>query len=213
MTTESQPTPGQLTIGELLEGIELPAMDEHLRHVRETLAEVARHQIDLTPLTSGLERALTQAVEPVRLALADLPPLRLDLSWLDDLLRDHAPWQQIPDRMLESLAGVLDDARIAVEDGQERDVPEEMLAELEEQADRFAATAPGPVPPTVQKYMFAFYIAALMWSALMYVSVTSDTANAVLDETIQHGEIAVAVFVAACVAWDRRGGGRQDRED
>ncbi|OKJ46822.1 hypothetical protein [Streptomyces sp. CB02115] len=143
-----------------------------------------------------------------RLINSQLP--RIDTSFLDDFLHGTLPWQGLPDPMRDTLAVVLDEARTSVEAGEDCDVPEEIVAGLEEQAAQFAASAPALLPPATQKYLFAVFAAASMMMTLMYVSVVSDTANALLDEAYQHGELALILFTAACVAWDRKSGNRRD---
>ncbi|MEV7488837.1 hypothetical protein ACIQGA_33225 [[Kitasatospora] papulosa] len=135
---------------------------------------------------------------------------RIDTSFLDGLLHDTVPWQGLSGPGRDILAGVLDDARASVEAGEEREVPEEMVTELEEQAAQFATSAPGLLPPAAQKYLFAVFTAGMVMTTLMYVSVVSDAGNAVLDEVYQHGELAIIVFTAACLAWDRRQRNRGD---
>lgn len=138
---------------------------------------------------------------------------RIDRPFLDDLLRQTPAWQGLSARARAAVASVLGDPRAAVDDDQDRDVPEEMVAELDEQADQFAVSASELLPPAVQKYLFAVFVAGMVMSTLMYLSVVSDTANAVLDEMYQHGEIAAIALVAACAAWDRRQGNLRDNDE
>ncbi|WP_151775802.1 hypothetical protein [Streptomyces abyssomicinicus] len=174
--------------------------------MREIFAE--QHRAVFAPMNSVLEQILADQQERyasiARMTRDGVP--QLDTTFLDAVLRDTTPWQGLSDPMRSVFADVLDGARVAVESGEEPDVPEEMVTELEERAVQFAASTPGPIPASVQKYMFAVFVAATVWTALMYLSISSDTANAVIDEATQHGELAVLVFTAACLAWDRKQG-------
>ncbi|WP_178798534.1 BspA family leucine-rich repeat surface protein [Streptomyces sp. MNU77] len=179
-------------------------------HLTATMGQASRlinsqlSNLDTSHLTATMGQAS-------RLINSQLP--RIDTSFLDDFLHGTLPWQGLADPMRDTLAGVLDEARTSVEAGEDCDVPEEIVAGLEEQAAQFAASAPALLPPATQKYLFAVFAAASMMMTLMYVSVVSDTANALLDEAYQHGELALILFTAACVAWDRKSGNRRDGVD
>ncbi|MFE7757664.1 hypothetical protein [Streptomyces sp. NPDC057429] len=193
------------SVSRLVDSVSLSHIDTSLA---ESMQSVSR-LVDSVSL-SHIDTSLAESMQSVSRLVDSVSLSHIDTSFLDGLFHDTLPWQGLSDQMRDTLAGVVDDARASVEAGENRDVPEEMVAGLEEQAAHFVAPSPGLLPPAIQKQLFAVSVASVLMMTLIYVSVVSDAGNALLDEAYQHAELALIVYLAACTAWDRKQGNRRD---
>ncbi|MEU9578793.1 hypothetical protein [Streptomyces chilikensis] len=175
------------------------AAQESMRTALQDIA--AAQRIAASPL-EGVFAQIRENQEQYRRLTESMRPV-IDRPLLDGLLAQTAAWQGLPAPARSAVADVLDDARAAVDAGEAQDIPEEVIAELEEQAAEFAAGVRGPLPPAAQKFLFALSMATLALSLPIYVSVTSDAGNKLLDEVTQFWPLAVLVFAAAYKGWDR----------
>ncbi|MFB8414798.1 hypothetical protein ACFC63_04670 [Streptomyces albidoflavus] len=138
---------------------------------------------------------------------------RIDTSFLHGLLAEVPQWQELPDPVRNAVADLMNDARMMAGPGADTVVPEETVAEMEQQAAQFAPSVAGPLPAIAQRYLFALFIAGSVLAALTYLSIASDTVNAVLDEAYEHKDLTAFAFVAACYGWDRWQGNRDGADD
>jgi hypothetical protein len=112
-------------------------------------------------------------------------------------------WQALDLEQRTAVAQALDDSHQAAADGSDTDVPEDLIAGLEETARDFASAQTGPLSPTLQRQLFVYCCGLLVLMVLMQASFTSDTADAVIDKTSTLMPAAGAVMLAAGAAWDR----------
>lgn len=72
-----------------------------------------------------------------------------------------------------------------------------------ETAREFAASEAGLIPVNMRRKAFIWFVGALVLMALMHLSFTNDTADAVLSKGIELSPLAVGAMYAAGTAWDR----------
>jgi hypothetical protein len=181
------------------------------RHITEALApgEAARRAMVEQAMKQWGSSTIARLTEAAQAAQARM---RFDTPALDRMLGELAQWQLLDLEQRANAAHVLEESYEAAAAGTSTEVPEEMVAGLEEPARDFVSSEAGFLPAKVQRSLFIYFCGLLVIIALMQASFTSDTADAVLGKGAEYAPYAAMVMLAAGTAWDRYGR-RPDDED
>nr|BAK19802.1 hypothetical protein [Streptomyces rochei] len=169
-------------------------------------------QVDIDRALEALARFVAGQAEVLRHA-----EFTLDTSGLDHAFQDLEAWRSLDSGQRTAAARLLDGSYRRADRGQAEEVPDELVAELEETARDFARTQSGLLSPERQRQLFVYFCGLLVLVALLQASFTSDAADAVIDKTISFSPAAVLAMAAAGKAWDlfapRRPEDNDGRED
>ncbi|MGW3031114.1 hypothetical protein ACWDCB_07745, partial [Streptomyces sp. NPDC001178] len=146
--------------------------------------------------TSGLSRTLASVTEAQRQMLADL-----DTSGLSQLMSTVEGFRTLSQAQLTTATAAVEEAlRTTPAD----DVPEELLAELEDSVRNFTASEDIEyLPVEVSRQHFSLFMGAVVMTSLMTVTFSSETADGILGKFLELSGLVAFVMVAAGKAYDR----------
>ncbi|MGW5610155.1 hypothetical protein ACWEWI_29530 [Streptomyces sp. NPDC003753] len=158
------------------------------------LAEAQRRMQASLDMT-GLSRALLPLAEAQRRMQASL-----DMTGLSQLMSTVEGLRTLSQAQLTTAAAAVEESyRATAED----DVPEELVAELEDTVRDFTASAVEYLPVEVGRKQFALYVGAVIMTSLMTVTFSSETADGILGKFLELSGLVALVMVAAEKAHDR----------
>ncbi|WP_369272348.1 hypothetical protein AB5J55_22195 [Streptomyces sp. R11] len=149
---------------------------------------------------TGLSRALLSFAETQRRMQANLSLTvgATDLSQLMSMVEGLRTLSQA--QLTTAAAAVEESCRTTAED----DVPEELVAELEDTVRDFTASeAIEYLPVEVSRKQFALYVGAVIMTSLMTVTFSNETADGILGKFLELSGLVALVMVAAEKAHDR----------
>lgn len=129
--------------------------------------------------------------------------LSLDMSGLDRVLQDVGAWHALDAEQRASATHVLDDVYQVAQSRSEDEIPDDLIVELAETAQTFAASQDGLLTPERQRQLFVYFCGLLVLLALMQASFTSEQVDAVIEKTIALSPAAVLAMAAAGKSWDK----------
>ncbi|MFJ4198339.1 hypothetical protein ACIP2Y_01695 [Streptomyces sviceus] len=145
---------------------------------------------------SGLSRALVSVAEAQRQMLANL-----DTSGLSQLMSTVEGFRTLSQAQLTTAAAAVEEAYRATS---EDNVPEQLLAELEDSVRNFTSSeAIEYLPVEVSRQHFSLFIGAVVMTSLMTVTFSSETADGILGKLLELSGLVALVMVAAGKAHDR----------
>ncbi|MFD4415247.1 hypothetical protein [Streptomyces sp. NPDC058476] len=169
-----------------------------LASLSRTLVSVAEAQRQMLANldTSGLSRTLVSVAEAQRQLQANL-----DTSGLSQLMSTVEGFRTLSQAQLTTAAAAVEEAYRATPDDE---VPEELLAELEESVRNFTASeAIEYLPVDVSRQHFSLFIGAVVMTSLMTVTFSSESADGILGKFLELSGLVALVMVAAGKAHDR----------
>ncbi|MFF3464686.1 hypothetical protein [Streptomyces sp. NPDC002619] len=125
----------------------------------------------------------------------------LDMTGLPQLMSTVEGLRTLSQAQLMTAAAAVEEScRATAED----DVPEELVAELEDTVRDFTASeAIEYLPVEVGRKQFALYVGAVIMTSLMTVTFSSETADGILGKFLELSGLVALVMVAAEKAHDR----------
>ncbi|MFF5442561.1 hypothetical protein [Streptomyces achromogenes] len=145
---------------------------------------------------TGLSRALLSFAEAQRRMRTNL-----DMTGLSQLMSTVEGLRTLSQAQLMTAAAAVEESyRATVED----EVPEDLVAELEDTVRDFTASeAIEYLPVEVGRKQFALYVGAVVMTSLMTVTFSNDTADGILGKFLELSGLVALVMVAAEKAHDR----------
>ncbi|MGW5306037.1 hypothetical protein ACWERF_19140 [Streptomyces griseoluteus] len=181
--------------------------EQWARYVREVLApaEEERRRVvrqAMEQWTTGFRAAYLASArqQSVLAGAAARAALRMDTSGLSRLLRDVETWQALTEQQRTATLAAVERA---YEGASDDDVTEDMVTDLEETARAFAASETEYLPIEVSRQAFVLFVGTLVLLAMMTLSFSSDTADAVMGKAIEYSPAVGVAMFAAGRAWDR----------
>ncbi|MFK4106044.1 hypothetical protein ACI2L1_39510 [Streptomyces sp. NPDC019531] len=160
----------------------------------------AQRQMQANLDTSGLSRMLLSFAETQRQIQANLD-LTVGATALSRLMSTVEGLRTLSQAQLTTAAAAVEEAYRATP---EDDVPEELVAELEDSVRDFTASeAIEYLPVEVSRQQFALFVGAVIMTSLMTVTFSSETADGILGKFLELSGLVALVMVAAEKAHDR----------
>ncbi|WP_329167525.1 hypothetical protein OHB49_45650 (plasmid) [Streptomyces sp. NBC_01717] len=185
-----------------------------MRRIREQVAAMATRSIQ--PFAEALARhwspSLNAQLEAIaadaRRSVADsLTGFSFDILQNSDALR------QLNLDARAAAARILEESYASAESGTaSSEVPEELLATIEESARSFAESESGLLPDKAQRSAFIWFIGIMVFLALMQAAVSSEAAKEMIENSASITPVAAAAMLAAGRSWDRVNGRAEDDE-
>ncbi|MFC9164384.1 hypothetical protein ACFTZ8_26665 [Streptomyces fungicidicus] len=220
MPTDAADAPLPLTIRELIGDCTFQDALAHSQTMAQQIADLINPLASageaLRPFLSNLADT-AQILEPYTHSHVFQAPdeiLRVDTLFLDDLLRNAEPWQRLPTETRGEFSDILQEAfhradATALEDALVLDGPEAM--ELEEQARLLNEQAVG-MPWAARRSIFLWFVTSCASLHLFTATLESETAQNTVGSAADVLSIAVILFSALGLLWDRVSP-RSDNED
>src|SRR5690606_34158577 len=136
-------------------------------------------------------------------AVAESLTLALDTTGLERMLDGLSAWRALDAGQRADTARILEESFHAAQVGDTQQVPDDLVAGLGDSARQFAEERDGFISPEMQRQLFMYFCGLVVLLALMQASLTSETADALIEKSIALSPVAVVAMAASGKAWDR----------